>query len=175
MLCYVMLCYVCNVCMYVCTYVRTYVCTYVRTYVRACVRTYVRTYVRTIAGLSWAELSQPKKCSEDDLISACGWLVDVYMHVQNLIHADCALSSGWWSKRLAHHPDAPDDDIFVRNFERPFTSRTKLGSARNFGKTRFRRFATFHFSTLKKKINQKIFKNFWRSIFVFKKLAFWRS
>ena len=46
--------------------------------------------------------------------------------------------------------------FFFRNFERPFTPRTKLGSARNFGKTRFRRFATFHFSTLKKILDQKI-------------------
>ena len=64
-------------------------------------------------------------------------------------NADCCVSSGWWGKRLAHHPDAPDDDIFFRNFERPFTPRTKLGSAWNFGKTRFGRFATFHFSTPK--------------------------
>ena len=39
--------------------------------------------------------------------------------------------------------------IFFRNFERPFTHRTKLGSARNLGKTRFERFATFHCSTPK--------------------------
>ena len=39
--------------------------------------------------------------------------------------------------------------IFFRNFKRPFTPRTKLGSAWNFGKTRFRRFAIFHFSTPK--------------------------
>merc|ERR1712078_192742 len=36
---------------------------------------------------------------------------------------------------------------FFRNFERPFTRRTWLRSARNFGKTRFRRFATFDFLT----------------------------
>ena len=36
---------------------------------------------------------------------------------------------------------------FFRNFERPFTPRTKLRSARNFGKTRFGRFATFDFLT----------------------------
>ena len=51
--------------------------------------------------------------------------------------------------------------IFFRNFERPFTPRTWLGSARNFGKTRFRRFATFDFSTSKKFLE----KMFWRSIF----------
>ena len=38
------------------------------------------------------------------------------------------------------------------NFERPFTPRTSLRSPRNFGNARFRRFATFDFSTLKKKI-----------------------
>ena len=32
---------------------------------------------------------------------------------------------------------------FFRNFKRPFTHRGWLGSARNFGKTRFRRFAIF--------------------------------
>ena len=37
-----------------------------------------------------------------------------------------------------------------KNFKRPFTPRGWLGSARNFGKTRFRRFATFDFSTPKK-------------------------
>ena len=36
-----------------------------------------------------------------------------------------------------------------KNFGRPFTPRTWLRSARNFGKTRFKRFASFHFSTLK--------------------------
>ena len=35
-----------------------------------------------------------------------------------------------------------------KNFGRPFTPRTCLRSARNFGKTRFRWFAMFHFSTL---------------------------
>ena len=35
-----------------------------------------------------------------------------------------------------------------KNFGRPFTPRTWLRSARNFGKTRFRWFAMFHFSTL---------------------------
>ena len=36
-----------------------------------------------------------------------------------------------------------------RNFKRPFIPRTWLRSARNFGKTRFRRFPTFDFSTSK--------------------------
>ena len=36
-----------------------------------------------------------------------------------------------------------------RIFKRPFTPRGWLQSARNFGKTRFRRFPTFHFSTPK--------------------------
>ena len=45
--------------------------------------------------------------------------------------------------------------IFFRNFERSFTPRTWLRSARNFGKTRFRRFASFHFSTLKFFFGQK--------------------
>ena len=36
------------------------------------------------------------------------------------------------------------------NFERPFTPRTWLRSARNFGNARFGRFATFDFSTRKK-------------------------
>ena len=39
---------------------------------------------------------------------------------------------------------------FLRNFERPFTPRGWLRSARNFAKTRFRRFPTFDFSTPKK-------------------------
>ena len=38
-----------------------------------------------------------------------------------------------------------------RIFERPFTPRGWLRSASNFGKTHFRRFPTFHFSTSKKK------------------------
>ena len=38
-----------------------------------------------------------------------------------------------------------------RIFKRPFTPRGWLRSARNFGKTRFRRFPTFHFSTPKTK------------------------
>ena len=47
----------------------------------------------------------------------------------------------------------PRISILFRNFERSFTPRT---SARNFGKTRFRRFATFHFSTLKFFLGEKI-------------------
>ena len=47
--------------------------------------------------------------------------------------------------------------IFFRNFERPFTPRTWLRSAWNFGKTRFRRFATFHFSMLKNSFGQTNF------------------
>ena len=43
------------------------------------------------------------------------------------------------------------------NFERPFTPRTWLRSASNFGKMRFRRFATFDFSTPKKKKLTKSF------------------
>ena len=39
--------------------------------------------------------------------------------------------------------------LFLRNFERPFTLQTNLGQPPNFGKTRFRRFPTFHFSSLK--------------------------
>ena len=38
---------------------------------------------------------------------------------------------------------------FFRNFERPFTPPGWLRSASNFGKTRFRRSPTFHFSTAK--------------------------
>ena len=52
-----------------------------------------------------------------------------------------------------------------RNFERPFTPRGWLRSASNFGKTRFRRFPTFHFSTPKKNFWQK----FLMKIFVKKK------
>ena len=38
-----------------------------------------------------------------------------------------------------------------RNFKRAFTPRNHVRSPRKFGKTRFRRFPTFHFSTPKKK------------------------
>ena len=63
---------------------------------------------------------------------------------------------------------------FFRNFERPFTPRTWLRSARNFGKTRFRQFATFHFSTLK--LSWKMFSAKILGLdFFFKKVRFWRS
>ena len=66
--------------------------------------------------------------------------------------------------------------IFFRNFERPFTPRTWLRSARNFGKTRFRRFATFHFSTLKNFVgNFFLEKKIAGRFFVFEKVRFWRS
>ena len=42
------------------------------------------------------------------------------------------------------------------NFERPCILRTWLGSARNFGKTRFGRFAIFDFLTPKKFFRKKI-------------------
>ena len=64
---------------------------------------------------------------------------------------------------------------FFRNFERPFTPRGWLRSARNFGKTRFRRFPTFDFST-PKQIFQMLF--FTKKLFVFFcfcKFPFWRS
>ena len=44
-----------------------------------------------------------------------------------------------------------------RNFKRPFTPWTWLRSARNFGKTRFRWFATFDFSTLNNKFLRFLF------------------
>ena len=44
---------------------------------------------------------------------------------------------------------------FFRNFERPFTPRTWPAQPPNFGKTRFGRFPTFHFSTPKKNILRK--------------------
>ena len=50
-----------------------------------------------------------------------------------------------------------------RNFERPFTPQTWLGSARNLAKTRFRQFPTFHFSTAKIFFRRK----FWIEKFVF--------
>ena len=49
------------------------------------------------------------------------------------------------------------------NFKRSVTPRGWLRSARNFGKTRFRRFATFHFST-SEKILDKFFRKKWRKI-----------
>ena len=45
----------------------------------------------------------------------------------------------------------------ARNFERPFTPRTSLRSPRNFGKSRFRRFATFDFLTPEKFFFGKFF------------------
>ena len=57
------------------------------------------------------------------------------------------------------------------NFERPFTRQTWLGSARNFAKTRFRRFPTFDFSTPKKKIGE----NFGPKISFFDDLAWFLS
>ena len=61
------------------------------------------------------------------------------------------------SDRLETLPKRVSDDsrrfifrhFFFRNFERPFTPRGCLRSASDFGKTRFRRFPTFHFSTPK--------------------------
>ena len=50
-----------------------------------------------------------------------------------------------------------DKMFFVRNFERPFTPRGWLRLASNFGKTRFRRSPTFHFSTLKTSKNIEFF------------------
>ena len=44
------------------------------------------------------------------------------------------------------------------NFKRPFTPPTWLRSARNFGKTRFRRFASFDFATLNFFFGKKIVK-----------------
>ena len=52
-----------------------------------------------------------------------------------------------------NHPD----------FERPFSRQTWLGSARNFARTRFKRFRTFEFSTPKTIFRRK----FGTDIFVF--------
>ena len=54
--------------------------------------------------------------------------------------------------------------IFFRNFERPFTPRTWPVQPPNFGKTRFGRFLTFHFSTPKNFFRRKI----WIKNFVFR-------
>ena len=54
-----------------------------------------------------------------------------------------------------------DENIFCRNFERPFTPRGWLRSASNLVKTRFRRSPTFHFATVKKSIVLRKFRNFW--------------
>ena len=56
---------------------------------------------------------------------------------------------------MAVYPSNFANFDFFRNFERPFTPRTKLRSARNFGKTRFGRFAIFEFLTPKKKFEKK--------------------
>ena len=72
---------------------------------------------------------------------------------------------------------APLDRVtpkICRNFEWPFTPRTWLRSAGNFGKMRFRQFATFHFSTLNFFFEFFVGKHF-RSRFFFKKVRFWRS
>ena len=66
---------------------------------------------------------------------------------------------------------------FFANFEDPFTPRGWLRLAWNFGKTRFRRSPTFHFSTPKKKFSTK---NFVKNIFATPprksvKCLFWRS
>ena len=58
------------------------------------------------------------------------------------------------------------------NFERPFTPRTSLRSASNFGKTRFRRFATFDFSTPKKKFRRQ--KKIVEAHFFSRTAFFWR-
>ena len=52
-------------------------------------------------------------------------------------------------KRPKKYPILLISDIF-QNFERPFTPRGWLRSASNLGKTRFRWFPTFHFSTPEK-------------------------
>ena len=48
-----------------------------------------------------------------------------------------------------------DNEKIYRFFVRPFTPRGWLRSARNFAKTRFRRFPTFGFSTPKKNFRRK--------------------
>ena len=67
-------------------------------------------------------------------------------------------------------PDTSSFDaqnIFLQNFERPFTSRGLLRLASNFGKTHFRWSPTFHFSTLKKvfgkMFRQKISSENWQT------------
>ena len=52
----------------------------------------------------------------------------------------------------------------MSNFEWPFTPRICLCLASNFGKTCFRRFPTFHFSTSTKKLAKIFDKNFRRKI-----------
>ena len=58
----------------------------------------------------------------------------------------------------------PPRQIFLKNFERPFTLRTRLAQPSKFVKTRFRRFATFDFSA-----PNKIF----REIFLIEKSVFY--
>ena len=65
-----------------------------------------------------------------------------------------------WENALQTIPDISFFDaektkkkFFSSNFEWPFTPRIWLRSASNFGKMRFRRFPTFHFSTPQKKID----------------------
>ena len=68
--------------------------------------------------------------------------------------------------------------IFFRNFERPFTPRGWLRSASNFGKTRFRRSPTFHFSTWKNIFAENVRQKFSSEEFASEKSAnclFWRS
>ena len=52
--------------------------------------------------------------------------------------------------------------VTPRNFERPFTPRGWLRLASNFGKTRFRRSPTFHFSTAKTSKKIDFLQNFER-------------
>ena len=68
--------------------------------------------------------------------------------------------------------DSPFHD--ASNFERLFAPRTSLGSPRNFGKTRFGRFATFDFLT-PKIFFRKIFRIFFFSQFFVIFGRFWRS
>ena len=59
---------------------------------------------------------------------------------------------------LLRRPSTPCQGFYagnVRNFERPFTPQTSLRSPRNFVKTHFRRFPTFHFLSQKNCVRQK--------------------
>ena len=61
------------------------------------------------------------------------------------------------------------------NFERPFTPRTSLRSSRNFGNTRFRRFANFDFLTPKnffRKKNRIFFSGFHHFRSILEELGF---
>ena len=53
-------------------------------------------------------------------------------------------------------PPAPGGCAATANFERPFTVRNQFGSARNFGNTRFGRFAIFDFSMSKNFVRQHV-------------------